>query len=90
MLKLFFGSCAILAYLKKDDGTKCYTDLTLQLWNKIYEKLFGGFDSRFYSAYDEEYPLDNEYQYRENVYKLYHVLNHLNLFEPITNHLQIR
>ena len=33
--KLFFGSCAILAYLKKDDGSKCYTDLSLPLWNKI-------------------------------------------------------
>jgi protein-ribulosamine 3-kinase len=43
-------------------------------------KLFGGFDSQFYSAYSEEYPLDDGYQYRENVYKLYHVLNHLNLF----------
>ena len=43
-------------------------------------KLFGGFDIRFYSAYNEEYALDDGYQYRENIYKLYHVLNHLNLF----------
>ena len=44
-------------------------------------KLFGGFESRFYSAYNEEYPLVAGYEYRENIYKLYHVLNHLNLFE---------
>ena len=37
---LFYGNCAIIAYLKKDDGTKYYIDLSLQLWNKIYEKLF--------------------------------------------------
>ena len=52
--KLFFGSCAILAYLKKDDGAKCYTDLTLQLWNKIYEKLFGGFEDLAATAKADE------------------------------------
>lgn len=43
-------------------------------------KLFGGFSSEFYSAYHEEFPLKDGYEYRENIYKLYHVLNHLNLF----------
>jgi len=43
-------------------------------------KLFGGFDSCFYSAYNEEYPLNDGWVFRENIYKLYHVLNHLNLF----------
>ena len=43
-------------------------------------KLFGGFSSDFYNAYDEAYPLEDGYMYRENIYKLYHVLNHLNLF----------
>lgn len=43
-------------------------------------KLFGGFSSRFYSSYNEAYPLIPEYEYRENIYKLYHILNHLNLF----------
>jgi len=43
-------------------------------------KLFGGFSSEFYNAYNETFPLDDGYEYRENIYKLYHVLNHLNLF----------
>lgn len=43
-------------------------------------KLFGGFSSRFYDAYNESFPLSAGYKYRENIYKLYHVLNHLNLF----------
>ncbi len=43
-------------------------------------KLFGGFDSAFYEAYNEEYPLKEGWEYRENIYKLYHILNHLNLF----------
>ena len=43
-------------------------------------KLFGGFSSEFYRAYVENFPLEDGYEYRENIYKLYHVLNHLNLF----------
>jgi len=43
-------------------------------------KLFGGFSSEFYKAYIESFPLEDGYDYRENIYKLYHVLNHLNLF----------
>ena len=43
-------------------------------------KLFGGFSTEFYRAYVETFPLEDGYDYRENIYKLYHVLNHLNLF----------
>ena len=52
--KLFYGSCAIIAYIKKDDGIKCYIDLTLPLWNKIYEKLFGGFEDLSATAEEDE------------------------------------
>ncbi len=43
-------------------------------------RLFGGFAPEFYQAYREAYPLKEGWEYRENIYKLYHVLNHLNLF----------
>ena len=43
-------------------------------------KLFGGFNPDFYDSYNESYPLKAGYDYREPIYKLYHVLNHLNLF----------
>lgn len=43
-------------------------------------KVFGGFSKAFYDAYNEAYPLAEGYSYRENIYKLYHILNHLNLF----------
>lgn len=43
-------------------------------------KIFGGFPSSFYESYQNEYPLKDGWQYRENIYKLYHILNHLNLF----------
>lgn len=43
-------------------------------------KLFGGFSSGFYKAYNESWPLLPGHKYRENIYLLYHVMNHLNLF----------
>ena len=52
--KLFFGSCAIIAYIKNDDSSKVYIDLTLPLWNKIYEKLFGGFEDLSATADEDE------------------------------------
>lgn len=46
-------------------------------------RLFGGFRDAFYEGYNAVYPLDNAYSQRENLYQLYHVLNHALLFsEP--------
>jgi hypothetical protein len=50
--KLFFGNCAIVASLKKD-GT-AFTNLSLSLWEKIYEKLFGGFEDLSATAAEDE------------------------------------
>jgi hypothetical protein len=52
--KLFFGNCAVLAHTKKPDGSKLYTNLSLPLWNKIYEKLFGGFEDLVSTAAEDE------------------------------------
>ena len=43
-------------------------------------KLFGGYPEEFYKSYNDFYPLKDGWQYRENIYKLYHAFNHLNLF----------
>ncbi|MCP4599106.1 MAG: fructosamine kinase family protein [Proteobacteria bacterium] len=44
-------------------------------------ELFGGFDSTFYAAYNEVLGISHEYEEsRRDIYGLYHVLNHLNLF----------
>lgn len=43
-------------------------------------RLFGGFDARFYHAYEEVWPLADGHLEREEIYKLYHLLNHLNIF----------
>lgn len=43
-------------------------------------KMFGGFTQEFYDSYQKEFPLAKGWEYRENIYLLYHYLNHLNLF----------
>lgn len=43
-------------------------------------ELFGGFPSAFYDAYKEVAPFRPGYERRRDVYNLYHLLNHLNLF----------
>jgi len=43
-------------------------------------ELFGGLSRDFYATYNEAYPLDAGYQVRKELYNLYHILNHANLF----------
>ena len=52
--KLFYGSCALVGQIKNADGTKVLTNLTLGIWNKIYEKLFGGFEDLVATAKEDE------------------------------------
>ena len=47
---LFFGNCILFA----KDSDNDYTDLSIELWNKIYEKLFGGFENLDATAQDDE------------------------------------
>ena len=58
--KLFFGNCAIIA--KKQDltgeGKFKYTNLSLDLWEKMYEKLFGGFEDLTMTAIEDENEID--------------------------------
>lgn len=43
-------------------------------------ELFGKLPQIFYQAYDEAFPLNPGYAERKQLYNLYHLLNHLNLF----------
>ena len=43
-------------------------------------RLFGGFPPGFHAAYTEAWPLDKGFDERVDIYNLYHLLNHLNLF----------
>jgi len=41
---LFFGNCLLVANLKNVDKILELVSLSLEQWNKMYEKLFGGFE----------------------------------------------
>lgn len=43
-------------------------------------QLFGGFSAAFYQAYEEEFPLQKGWQQRVDLWNLYPLLLHLNLF----------
>ncbi len=51
-----------------------------------FTEVFGGFSSEFYKAYQATWALDSGYQYRKEIYNLYHLLNHLNLFGEAYGH----
>lgn len=42
--------------------------------------LFGGFSQRFWSAYNDAYPLAPGWRERNRLYQLYHILNHYLIF----------
>ena len=48
--ELFFGSCALLS---RDSSMKII-DLTVEKWNKVYEHLFGGFETLADNADEDE------------------------------------
>ena len=51
---LIFGSCGVICETKQDDGKVVLADLTVDLWNKIYEKLFGGFEDLAATCVEDE------------------------------------
>lgn len=71
-------------YMTEKNGDACLIDPAVYYGNREADlamtKLFGGFSPEFYESYKNHFPLPEGYEYRENIYKLYHVLNHLNLF----------
>lgn len=71
-------------YMCNDKGEVVLIDPAVYYGHREAElamtKLFGGFSDDFYASYNEEWPLVEDYEYRERIYSLYHLLNHLNLF----------
>lgn len=51
---LFFGSCALVCSIKKDDSTWEIVSLSLEQWEKMYEKLFGGFEDLAATCAEDE------------------------------------
>jgi fructosamine-3-kinase len=76
---LWGGNRAMLA-----DGTPVVFDPAVYHGDReadlAMSRLFGGFGPRFYAAYEHAWPLPPGADVRRDLYNLYHVLNHLNLF----------
>jgi fructosamine-3-kinase len=66
------------------DGTPVIFDPAVYVGDReadiAMSELFGGFPPTFYAAYRDAWPLDDGYGLRRELYNLYHLLNHLNLF----------
>ena len=71
-------------YLSDENGDPVLIDPAVYYGHREADlamtRLFGGFTNEFYSAYNEELPLKEGSEYRQDIYTLYHVMNHLNLF----------
>jgi len=52
--KLFFGSCVVIGMILNNENNMEYISLTVELWEKMYEKLFGGFESLDVVAIEDE------------------------------------
>jgi len=52
--ELYFGSCVLVGMIRDDSNNKSLINLTIELWNKIYEKLFGGFEDLDVMCVDDE------------------------------------
>lgn len=52
---LFFGNCVLVV---KDNATGELINLSLDLWEKIYEKLFGGFENLAETALEDDNEID--------------------------------
>lgn len=71
-------------YITDEKGNACLIDPAVYYGHREADlamtKLFGGFPPEFYGAYQKEFPLPKGWKHRESLYKLYHIMNHLNLF----------
>ena len=76
---LWGGNAAALG-----DGTPTVFDPAVYVGDREADlamtELFGGFPAEFRAAYRESWALDDGYRARRNLYNLYHVMNHANLF----------
>jgi hypothetical protein len=51
---LYFGSCALVGMIRDDSNNRSHINLSIELWNKIYEKLFGGFEDLALTCNEDE------------------------------------
>jgi len=51
---LYFGACALVGMIRDDTNDKSHINLSIELWTKLYEKLFGGFEDLTLTCVEDE------------------------------------
>lgn len=71
-------------YLTDQNGSACLVDPAVYFGFRESDiamtKLFGGFDHAFYESYNEEFPLQKNWEERIDIFNLYPLMVHVNLF----------
>jgi len=71
-------------FMVSNNGKACLIDPAVYYGHREIDlsmtHLFGGFDSVFYKAYQEVFPLEDGFAERIEIYNLYPLMVHLNLF----------
>jgi protein-ribulosamine 3-kinase len=66
------------------NGDPCLIDPAVYYGHReaeiAFTKLFGGFQDAFYDSYNSAFPLHHDFAYRMDIYNLYPLLVHVNLF----------
>ncbi len=52
--KLYFGCCCLVGMIRDNSHNRTHIHLSVELWNKIYEKLFGGFEDLTLTCNEDE------------------------------------
>jgi protein-ribulosamine 3-kinase len=71
-------------YFPDNDGKPCIFDPAvyygLREADLAMTELFGRLPQKFYDVYQEVFPINPGYEERKDLFNLYHLLNHLNIF----------
>lgn len=71
-------------YFYDENGQPCIYDPAVYYGHREIElaftHLFGGFSSSFYQSYEQHFPLEPDFSDRKDIYNLYPLLVHTNLF----------
>ena len=67
--ELYFGSMILVKHCYNDLTNETAEDFSLEEWNKLYEKLFGGFeDLGDDDSYSEEEEIPSEFQTKQRLF----------------------
>ena len=71
-------------FLVNSEGNPCLIDPAVAYAPREMDlalmRLFGGFDDKLFQSYQENFPLENDWEHRIELYQLYYLLMHLNVF----------